>query len=160
VRIANALDPLAINAVRTRSWKAAYREILPATYLAQLGSLHVFGPATWVIEDRGEMAGYLATDDVHPESRGASKSVVEIVELYLDPAHWRRGLGTALLSAVTARLGARGVGELFLWVLEANAPARAFYEARGFTAGGERKQVRAGGGAMRAAICYRRSLVR
>jgi chorismate mutase/ribosomal protein S18 acetylase RimI-like enzyme len=48
-------------------------------------------------------------------------------DLYVDPAHARRGIGTALLGLVQARLQ-----EGFcLWVFEENVPAREFYARHG-----------------------------
>jgi chorismate mutase/GNAT superfamily N-acetyltransferase len=48
-------------------------------------------------------------------------------DLYVAPAHARRGIGSALLDLVKAR---RAEG-FCLWVFEMNAPARAFYRHHG-----------------------------
>ncbi len=55
-----------------------------------------------------------------------------IEALYVDPAFWNRGLGTALLShANRSPEAAKG---LALWTFQANARARRFYEQHGFQA--------------------------
>ncbi len=51
----------------------------------------------------------------------------EIDQLYVDPAHHRQGLGTALLAHAKARSD-----HLELWVFQRNRGAIAFYEAHGF----------------------------
>jgi GNAT superfamily N-acetyltransferase len=52
--------------------------------------------------------------------------------LYVVPAAWRRGIGSALHDHALARLRERGVGEARLWTLAENSVARAFYERRGW----------------------------
>ena len=51
----------------------------------------------------------------------------EIDQLYVDPAHHRQGLGTALIAHAKARRD-----HLELWVFQRNRGAIAFYEAHGF----------------------------
>jgi GNAT superfamily N-acetyltransferase len=53
-----------------------------------------------------------------------------VEQLYLRPGHWRRGIGTTLLGHAKS-LSPSG---LRLWCFQCNLPARAFYEAQGFTA--------------------------
>ena len=52
-----------------------------------------------------------------------------IDQLYVRPDRQGRSFGTALLAAAK-----QGATELSLWTFEANAPARSFYERRGFVA--------------------------
>jgi len=54
-----------------------------------------------------------------------------IEQLYVAPEAQRRGCGTALLQHARSR-----GDELLLWTFEANAAARAFYEAHGFCVDG------------------------
>lgn len=51
----------------------------------------------------------------------------EVAHLYVAPARQREGVGAALLALAQAR-----AEPLELWVFARNAPARAFYEGRGF----------------------------
>lgn len=53
-----------------------------------------------------------------------------IDQLYVHPGHQRRGIGKALLNFARSR----SPGHLWLYTLQANANARAFYEKNGFTA--------------------------
>jgi GNAT superfamily N-acetyltransferase len=66
----------------------------------------------------------VAVDGSHPTG--------EIRSLYVDPSVCDRGLGTVLLRAAIAALAAAGFTRGTLWVVEGNAPARAFYERRGW----------------------------
>jgi len=54
-----------------------------------------------------------------------------VEQLYVAPAHQRRGLGSRLL--VTAKAGRDA---LALWTFESNQPAVAFYARHGFTPDG------------------------
>jgi GNAT superfamily N-acetyltransferase len=70
----------------------------------------------------------------------------EVAALYVDPEHWRSGAGRALLAASVALALRRGYRALTLWVLDANAAARRFYERQGLAPDGETKlDPRAGG---------------
>lgn len=66
-----------------------------------------------------------------PERSGDATYRGEIYAIYVLPSHQRRGLGDSLVRAVASRLAAASTTSMLLWVLEANAPARAFYEALG-----------------------------
>ncbi|MDY4036396.1 MAG: GNAT family N-acetyltransferase [Candidatus Pseudoscilispira sp.] len=55
-----------------------------------------------------------------------------IISLYLLPECWGKGCGKLLLSAVVEQLEPMGYRNRFLWVLESNQRARAFYERMGF----------------------------
>ena len=61
---------------------------------------------------------------------------VDIHRLVVDPGAFRRGVATALLDALEAREG--GATHWTVGTGAANAPARALYERRGFTATEER----------------------
>lgn len=69
----------------------------------------------WVAEVDGQLAGFLAVHDEWLE------------HLYVDPAHHRRGVGSALL-AQAQQLRPAGFR---LWVFQRNAQARRFYERHG-----------------------------
>jgi GNAT superfamily N-acetyltransferase len=66
-----------------------------------------------------------------PERSGDSKYRGEAYAIYVLPSRQARGFGRALMRAVAGRLAAGGTKSMLLWVLEANARARTFYEALG-----------------------------
>ena len=83
---------------------------------------------TTVIEVDGDPAGFLVWT---PDGDAALVVTVQVL-----PPHRRRGHGRRLLDAVDAQARAAGLGEVRLGVHRDN-PARALYEAAGFSAAGE-----------------------
>ena len=73
---------------------------------------------TWIAEDAGKIVAVLVLHDD------------EVDQFYVAPTEQRRGIGDAML-AHAKHLRPAG---LRLWAFQRNAPARRFYEARGFTA--------------------------
>ncbi len=63
----------------------------------------------------------------------------DVVTLAVDPAHWGRGTGTALLLALVGEAGCRGCREVLLEVRKDNPRARQLYLRHGFTEIGVRR---------------------
>jgi putative acetyltransferase len=72
----------------------------------------------WVADEGGDILGTIALRDGW------------VAQFYVAPAHWRHGVGHALMDHAKT-LHPHG---LKLWCFQANAGARAFYEAQGFVA--------------------------
>jgi GNAT superfamily N-acetyltransferase len=88
--------------------------------------------AAWVAEERGELAGYLlAVLVLSVEHQGI---MAEIDEFFVLPEARAHGIGSRLLGAAEAALGARGCVRLQLQLGTGNDAARAFYEGRGYAA--------------------------
>jgi GNAT superfamily N-acetyltransferase len=60
-----------------------------------------------------------------------------VQSLYVTPQAQGSGCGTRLLNAAEAELRRQGATDCRLWVFAANAPARAFYGARGWRPDGQ-----------------------
>jgi GNAT superfamily N-acetyltransferase len=107
-----------------------------------------------VAEVDNELLGYTACGtnrdpDAQPE-------VGELRSMFVAPASWRDGVGSALLAAALDDLRGRGYTEATLWSFHANDRANAFYERAGFTRdGAERANER---WARIPEVRYRRSL--
>ncbi|WP_436698278.1 N-acetyltransferase family protein [Nocardioides sp. BYT-33-1] len=86
----------------------------PAEIRAHLAA-HFGAAESWVAEVGGQVVGY------------ARFTRTWLDDLYVDPAHQGRGVGSALLDVVKARHPAG----FSLWVFEQNVAARAFYTAHG-----------------------------
>jgi ribosomal protein S18 acetylase RimI-like enzyme len=152
VRPADESDAAAIARVEIAGWRAAYRGIVPDPVLDGLDLEHE--AATWRerLQDQ-DVVRVSVADLVEPPAsprlvgyvsegpaRGDDKAGVgEVWAIYVDPAAQGRGAGRALLDAAVRGLAARGYDEAILWVFEANAPARAFYERLGWTPDGAAK---------------------
>jgi ribosomal protein S18 acetylase RimI-like enzyme len=174
VRAANVDDAEAIARVHSRSWRSAYRAILPPRYLAGLEP-NALAPR-WARALRQGIGAHVAclgresgsrrsVRDAEPQSpieRGDAEvrafvtwgahsdpswhgHAGEVFMLYVDPESAGRGLGRALLDRATAELGARGARWIVVRVLEANAPARRFYERAGLELDGHRSVDEVGG---------------
>jgi ribosomal-protein-alanine N-acetyltransferase len=124
--------------------------MIPATpvHAAACAAIHAaaFPPAeAW---GGGAFAELLAAPGVHgliDEAGGLvlmrqAADEAEILTLATMPEARRRGIGRLMLSAGLDWAAASGATRVFLEVSEANAPARALYEAAGFTACGRRRR--------------------
>ena len=87
---------------------------------------------------------------------GSDGRVAELYALYVHPAWWSTGTGRALMDRVLAKVRAAGYACITLWVLEANARARRFYQRAGFAPDGARHVLDELGGVTE--IRYRRAL--
>jgi GNAT superfamily N-acetyltransferase len=173
-----ALDPdlPAISEVRVRSWQVGYAGLLPARQLAgmspaadldkrrrtfadlsaRIGTLvaeHTDAPGTRSIRGFANLGGYRLTEGPL-ESCDLSDTDGEIYALYVDPAHWRGGVGRALLHGCLRWLADHDHLTARLWVLRYNHRARGFYESAGFRTDGEQRQLTTAGGASAPVLRY------
>jgi GNAT superfamily N-acetyltransferase len=155
VRVAGAEDAAAIADAHVRGWLAAYRGLVPDSVLDGLSverrasnwrdTIASQTPAdsvgrTWVVEEAGVVRGFAATGAVRdpPDDLAAAG---EVFAIYLAPEARGQGLGRAIFSHAVDDLRGRGFDPIVVWVFEANAVARRFYEAAGFLPDGARQPV-------------------
>ncbi len=142
-------------------WRAGYRDIVSPERLADLPIdrwRHEIGVGlrrpvddafTRVAEIGGEFAGY-AYVAAPAKDADLGRSVAELGALYVDPAHWRKGAGAALVRATLERLATLPYDEVVLWTFAENAPAVALYERHGWRRdGAEKIHARSGEPAVR-----------
>jgi GNAT superfamily N-acetyltransferase len=79
-----------------------------------------------------------------PDPRDAALG--HLARLYVEPDRWGQGIGRLLYAAALDQLRRDAFPTATLWVLEANAKARAWYERLGWRASGDRKIVLASTG--------------
>lgn len=157
VREAGADDVPGIADIHVRPWQSAYRGTLPDDLLDGLSvsdrvqSWHeLLGDSedrwlTYVADRDGkQLLGFCSV--ATPARDVESDSTAEIAALYVDPDHWRQGVGSALLGAVLAELAERGWHDVILWVLPENQAAIAFYNRFDFQVeeGVEKREERSG----------------
>jgi ribosomal protein S18 acetylase RimI-like enzyme len=139
LRRATADDTGAIAALHADSWRRNYRGAFLDSFLD--GDVLSDRLAVWsdrmaqpepssctiIAERDGEFLGFAHTKFDHDPTWGAL-----LDNLHVTHVHKRLGIGTRLMvetaRAVLARPTPTG---LYLWVLEQNTPAQAFYKARG-----------------------------
>jgi ribosomal protein S18 acetylase RimI-like enzyme len=162
VRRADLTDAAAIAAVHVSSWKGAYRGMVPdqeidrrtvawrttmwEEVIAGTGD-PIDGSRPWVAvaERDGATIGLVSLGVPRRATTTPSTArTAEITALYVTPASWRAGAGTALMRAALAEASERGCTEVTLWVLEPNLRARAFYERWAFADDGGRQTDREG----------------
>ncbi len=81
-----------------------------------------------VAEDEDQVVGWA---DFGPSRDGDSAGEMELYAMYVDPAYFRRGIGSLLWNEVVRELAAQERKRLAVWVLSHNASARSFYESMG-----------------------------
>lgn len=152
IRSAVADDAQAIARIQIAAWRTAYRQILPPRFLDALDleqradrwrgrlaeAAQPDAPTFVAVDTADAVLGFAHTGPSRDEDF-PSERVAELYTLYVDPAAWRRGIGSALSEAVLEFWRPSRIEALTLWVFEMNAQARAFYEARGWTADGARQ---------------------
>jgi GNAT superfamily N-acetyltransferase len=150
-RLAGREDAAAIAALHADSWRRHYRGALSDSFLD--GEVLDDRQAAWrqklkdadaasqtvLAESRGKLVGFAHTVFDADPMWGALLDNLHVVHT----SH-RGGVGSKLLK-LTANAVIERRSPLFLWVLEQNVKAQAFYEAHGGVRG-ERVLVRAPGG--------------
>ena len=142
LRRATPTDARAIAEVHVRTWQHAYAGIVPTDFLLRLdvGRREAFwrdevttlgeGRRPWVAECDGRVVGFVSAGTTRDEDGDARTG--EVYAIYVDPECWSRGIGSNLMAHARRDLAANGYGTATLWVLAANAQARAFYEEGGW----------------------------
>lgn len=145
IRPASPTDALAIETIRVRGWRTAYRHVFP---VAELDALPV-DPERWrsriLVPPPGWTTVVCAVDErvVGFASTGPSRDEDDFGELYaiyVDPDAWSTGAGRALLLDAEEALSADYSAAL-LWVLEDNPRARRFYELAGWRLDGAARPI-------------------
>jgi ribosomal protein S18 acetylase RimI-like enzyme len=158
IRRATEHDVDAIVGLHARSWQVAYRGLVPDEMIDRVVSERAVraeriravvtdadGPRrAWVIVDRGVVVGFSIVGPSRDPD--AADDTGEVHTIYLHPDALGKGIGRALFERVTRDLRDQGFARAMLWVLEANARARRFYEAAGWAFDGTiRDDVRPAG---------------
>ena len=156
IRLADRNAATVLTGLHRRCAHSAYAHIFPPeaappTFEEDLARWELWLGPEW---DDGRRA-YVATlaDDVigvvlagpDPDDRADDRTIGHLARLYVDPAHWSRGIGTQLYRTAMADLATR-FHTATLWVLEKNTRARTWYERLGWTPTGARKTMYAPSG--------------
>ena len=140
IRRAAPRDAEAIARVRIDGWRTSYRGLIPAAYLdgmqvdastALWDKILTAGPnpaSVFVAAHGDEVIGFAAGSMLAEPKFGLN---AELTAVYLRREFQRVGLGRRLIAAVVDAQRALGATGMIVWVIAANKPARAFYEALG-----------------------------
>ena len=143
VRPATVDDIEAFEAVRIATWKTCFRGIVSDEFLDGLTlPPHRIQRCRDMIEDSEGSAVFVACtgDQIigmgmaeQASDAGLESDVGDVRALYVHPDWQGRGVGRALLDALTTALRTRGYRATVLWTLRDLTPTRRFYEATGWT---------------------------
>lgn len=150
LRRATEADAEALGAVHVRAWREAYAGMVPDAILAGLDPSRrarvwrdglARGLAVQLAERNGAIVGFSSGGRQRDPSLPYP---AEIHAVYVLRCAQRLGIGRALMAGSAGDLLAAGHVSAMLWVLEANAPARRFYDALGGREIARREQQREG----------------
>lgn len=152
LRQAVTADGPALRKLHAETWVETYPGLLPTRYLLRLteersrvdsprANRH---PASTLLVADDPRSGLIGYAEFGPQRVPSLPYSGEIYTLYVLQSYQRRGIGTALLGLAARKLRAGGVTSLLIWVLGANAAARAFYWRLGGKIVAERPMTFAG----------------
>jgi ribosomal protein S18 acetylase RimI-like enzyme len=138
-RLARASDAGSIAELHADSWRRHYRGAYSDAYLdgdvmmdrhrvwqQRLTDRHA-STCTIVADDASRIVGFAHTI-IDEDARWGSL----LDNLHVAHSHMRQGIGSRLLALTAEEVAARRLGSgLYLWVLEQNVAAQAFYRDRG-----------------------------
>jgi ribosomal protein S18 acetylase RimI-like enzyme len=141
VRAARAADLLGAAQARIASWRGAFTGLVPQDFLDTMDaeaiasgwrdSIAAGRSRLYIADLDGRVVGYAGVGPERDPSAGPTTG--ELYALFTHPDVWGTGAGRALTDAALADLRAHDCDRVNLWVLDANARARAFYRRYGFT---------------------------
>jgi GNAT superfamily N-acetyltransferase len=153
LRPATPSDAAGIAAVFMDTCRSAYEGLLPPEFLTRytpevqiprwtshLDSLPASHRITLACQQH-RVIGFIEVSLGRPSEKGPAIGNItvedptrmgEVDYLFVHPPSSRSGVGRLLLSAGESWLAAGGIDSAILWVFSDNAPARAFYEHRGW----------------------------
>ncbi|NUS30724.1 MAG: GNAT family N-acetyltransferase [Streptomyces sp.] len=128
--------------IRVRGWQTAYRGLMPQSYLDALSVAEDAqrrrerfrqsdaDVVNLVAVQDGTLLGWAAHG---PYRDGEVRTAdAELYAIYVDAGRFGGGIGHALLQESVRRCTRAGYPCVYLWVLDGNTRARAFYERAGF----------------------------
>lgn len=136
IRYAKVADAAGIAHVHVESWRTAYADILPSSYLDGLNAddrtvlwrdwlsrdIEVF-----LSEEDGRINGFISGGAIREPVQSCD---AELFAIYLLKEAQGQGIGTALLGALAESMAAKDYKSMAVWVLEQN-PCKRFYAKSG-----------------------------
>lgn len=158
IRLATADDAAAMSYIHSITWKTAYKDFLTKGYLDNLtaeGWIPIFKrelleniheAAVFELDNkitgcitfgkgRGGQTCTMAksgASDSLDTTDGCMCNSGEIISLYVLPEHWNSKQGYELTKYALERLKQQGFDDCYLWVINDNQRAKAFYRNFGF----------------------------
>ena len=139
-RLADVSDAHAVAALHADSWRRHYRGAYSDAFLDGDVEADRLGVWTERLGDPDRPAHTIVAENGGGRVIAFAHTVFEVDprwgalldNLHVEHGEKRRGIGSRLMTLSARAVMSRGTG-LYLWVLEQNLDARAFYESRGGT---------------------------
>ncbi len=152
IRYANIKDARTLGEIHSKSWKVAYKGIVPDEILKNITVEKRQAYFEKALTENWEEDAIIFKDNdavgliCIGKCRDADKTDTcgEIGGIYLLPEYWNMGIGSELINWGINELGKRNFSKVILWVLEENINARKFYEKVGFKHDGTVKEITIG----------------
>jgi ribosomal protein S18 acetylase RimI-like enzyme len=143
LRAASAADIPSLERIFVASVAAGWshifgRELLSGLTQPDLPEWDLPGTSVVAAERDGVLVGFASFGPPYGES-GGDETLGKVYRLFVSPADWRGGVGSALLQRACDALTASGFHAAVLWVAERNEVARGWYDRRGWTPDGRRR---------------------
>lgn len=141
-----------ISNIYERSWKYAYRNIVPQDFLDSIPAgkwadrVTAEGVQSLVVSESNSLIG---TASFCRSRWDKYSDYGEIISIYFLPEYIGKGYGGHLFLKCLNELKKAEFERILLWVLEDNHRARAFYEKYGFAFSGEYRTEQIGGKELR-----------
>lgn len=152
IRFADFNDSKLLGYIYAKSWKVAYKTIIPDLILDDISAekrekyfekaLSEKLEEDVLIFNGNDSVGFLTLGKCRDEDSDSFWG--EIWGIYLLPSYWNQGIGTVLINWGINELKNRGFKKVSLWVLEENINARKFYKKIGFQQDGMIKKLNIG----------------
>ena len=140
VRDLTPTDGHAVTALIARC-EATYRDFAPAGWdPPQADHSHLYAKhwSRGAFDGEDRLIATVAWEQFCDPDGAAEPGIAHVSAVFVDPARWRQGIATALLSHAEQAMRERGYHLARLWTSE-GGPARRFYETNGWRHDGRRK---------------------
>ena len=144
LRQAETADAGAVAALWQESARAGFAELLPAghgfpSWQAERFQALLDDPeVVMLVAEEEELRGFITFGS--SRDADALAETGEIRALFVSPAAWRSGIGSALVNRALEELPSMGHPEATVWSFAANEPANSLYERHGFRRDGSEKR--------------------
>jgi ribosomal protein S18 acetylase RimI-like enzyme len=149
IRYADVSDAEVLGEIHSKSWKIAYKNIVPDSILDNIRAENRKKYFEKALSEQTEEDALIYVDNKAVGFMCVGKcrdkdqdiSCGEIWGIYLLPEYWNKGIGAYFIQWGLKELKNRNYKKVTLWVLEDNLSARKFYEKMGFRHDGTVKEI-------------------
>ena len=147
IRPAVSGDELILAQIQTKSWQAAFADILSPDELEKYTDLQKTTEMYARVLQQGKIRGELLLIDGKPHCMafwGKSRTDLypesaELICIHSLQGNWGKGYGAMMMDYLLDKIKTAGYQQVILWVFEQNLRARRFYEKHGFVMTEHRK---------------------